>query len=206
MKNVLKYALPALGLPLLLAACGGTAITPDGSVSFNKAGNGALRTEFKNASGQYVACDSVNKLGGGSSSISTVGVYYSATGNIQSLQIGLRGSSGASANDDNYNVTLQGSDLKAINGSNYRTVFTADSTTGFLPQAIVVNPNPNVAVKTVTTSGNSVGSFYAALTLTTTDASGVSTTVSTSSNNPVTNATIPVFTSCTETATTAETL
>ena len=206
MKLSFKYALPALSLPLLLAACGGTASTADGSVSFNTGGNGALRTEFKNAAGQYVACDSVNKLGGGTSRITTVGVYYSATGNIQSLGIGLRGVTN-STYDTNYNATVQGSDLSAISGNTYKTVFTADSSTGnYLPQAIVVNPNPNVAVKTVTTSGNSVGSFYAKLTLTTANASGVTTTVSTNSNNPTTNATIPVYSSCTETITTSETL
>ncbi len=181
--------LPLLALPALLAACG-TATTGEGTIKFND-----LKTEFKDAAGNYVACDNVTKQDGSTSKITTVGVYYTATGTISSVNIALKGST-SSAFDSNYTATVQGNNLKSIGGNDFKTVFTADASSALLPQAIVVNPNPNVFVKTVTATGK-IGSFYAKLTLNT--ANGTASTTSTSALLPA----VSVYNNCTVTATTA---
>ncbi|AWN23188.1 hypothetical protein DKM44_08080 [Deinococcus irradiatisoli] len=181
--------LPLLALPALLAACG-TASTGEGTVKFND-----LKTEYKDAAGNYVACDNVTKQDSSTTKITTVAVYYTATGTISSVNIGLKGST-TSTYDNNYTATVQGSNLQSIGGNDFKTVFTADASSALLPQAIVVNPNPNVFIKNVTTS-NKVGSFYAKLTVNTPN--GTASTTSTSALLPA----ISVYQNCTVTGTTA---
>jgi len=192
MKLSAKMLLPALGLPLLLAACG-SASTGSGTIKFDN-----LKTEYRDAAGNYVACDNVSG-GTGNPEQTAVGVYYTVSGTISSVDIGLRGNN-SSAYDSNYNKNVSGADLQKIgSGNSYKTVFFADSTTGLLPQAIIIKPNADVAIKTVTTSGN-VGSFYAKLTINTGSVSA--STTSKSALLP----SIPVYSNCTVTGTTADKL
>ncbi|WP_161883702.1 hypothetical protein [Deinococcus alpinitundrae] len=191
MKLSAKMLLPTLGLPLLLAACG-SASTGSATVKFND-----LKTEFRDSNGKYVACDTTN-LNPGTTEITNVAVYYTATGTISSLDIGLLGNT-SNAYDSNYKTSVQGSQLQSISGNDFKTVFTADSSTGLLPQAIVVKPNPNVAIKNVTTSGGA-GSFYAQLTLHSGSA------VASTNSKLATLPSIPVYTNCTVTSVTNEKL
>ena len=187
MKLNAKFALPAVALPLLLAACG-TASTPEGTVSFSADG---LRTEFVGPDGKYVACDNVTNSTGNPKQ-TAVGVYYSATGTIDSVNIGLRGAAGTGATnqpDSKFNQDVSGAKLQSLGGSKYRTVFFANSAVDPLPLAIVVNPNPDVAIKKVTV-GSKLGAFYATLKINTASASA-----STNSRTyPL--ADIPVYDTC----------
>lgn len=191
MKLNAKLFAAALALPLLLAACG-SASTPEGTVKFN-----ALKTEFKDQAGNYVACD--NSTGSDNNAKQTaVGIYYSASGTVDSIDVGLRGANG-NIYDGNYNKNVSGSSLQNIGGNDFKTVFYADSSTGFLPQAIIVNPSGTAKVKIVNPTGK-IGSFYAVL------------KINTASGNASTNSRlallldIPVYSNCTVTSTTTETL
>ena len=128
-------------------------------------------------------------------------MYYTVSGTISSINIGLKGNTG-STYDANYTATVQGSQLSAISGNSYKTVFTADSSTGLLPQAIVIKPNPDVNIKTVTTSGrvaNGAGGFYAKLTLNTPNGTA-------STTSQLIAPSVPVYANCTVTAITADKL
>ncbi|TSA86156.1 hypothetical protein FNU79_08255 [Deinococcus detaillensis] len=196
MKLNAKMLLPALALPLLLAACG-SASTGSGTVKFND-----LKTEYRDANGKYVACDNTINQDGSTTTITNVGVYYNASGTVSSIGINLLGNTD-SQYDSNYGATVQGSNLQNLGGNDFKTIFTADSSNGFLPQAIVVKPNANVNIKTVTASNqvaNGKGSFYAKLTLT-----GDGKTVSTNSVSALLPS-IPVYANCTVTAVTVDKL
>ncbi|WP_293911371.1 hypothetical protein [Deinococcus sp.] len=191
-----KLFAAALALPLLLAACG-SASTSSGSVVFN-----SLQTEYKDQTGNFVACDNTTLQGGGTTKITSVSVKYSASGTVNSLDIGLRGST-TSDKDANYNVNVPGTSLTDLGGGNFKTVFTADSSVNLLPNSlqplkITVNPNPNVVIKNVTTSGD-VGSFYTRLAINTPTGSAETTSL-------IVAPRVKVYTSCTVTSTTAEQL
>jgi hypothetical protein len=196
MKLQPKLFLPALALPLLLAACG-SAGTSTGRIVFN-----SLQTEYRDQAGNYVACDNTTLLGGGTTKITTVSIKYSVSGTVDSLDIGLRGSTDSSL-DGNYNTNVPGTSLVNIGGNTFKTVFTADSSVNLLPNSlnplkITVNPNPNVAIKIVNTSGG-VGSFYTSL--------GINTpTGSDNTNSLLVAPRINVYSNCTQTGTTSETL
>ncbi|AZI42057.1 hypothetical protein EHF33_04250 [Deinococcus psychrotolerans] len=198
MKLNAKMLLPALALPLLLAACG-SASTGSGTVKFND-----LKTEYRDANGKYVACDNTINQDGSTTTITNVGVYYTASGTVSSVGINLLGNTG-STYDANYSATVQGSNLQSIGGNDFKTIFTANSSDGLLPQAIVVKPNANVNIKTVTASNraggaNSGSGFYAKLTI-----NGNGQTASTNSNSALLPS-IPVYVNCTVTAVTGDKL
>lgn len=181
--------LGAVGLSAVLASCG-TGIAPDGS------GSGSVtqvRTEYRTASGQFVACDNVNNV----VATTQVSVYFNVSGNVQTVDVGLRGNT-TSQYDANYNATATGQQLAAIGNGSYRLTFNANPATGgFLPQSIIVTPN-RAKVKIVTPTSNKAGSFHAALTVNTGTA-----TYSFSSRN-ILNGNVDVYPSCTVVSTTNE--
>jgi len=167
MKLSAKMLLPALGLPLLLAACG-SASTPEGTVKFND-----LKTSYKDSAGNYVSCDNVTKQDGTTGPQTTVGVYYSASGTINSVDISLQGAT-ATSPDSYYTGSVSNSKLQSAGGTgNYKTLFYADAGHP-LPLAITINPNPSVAIQVVNPS-NKLGSFYANLTINTASGSAKTT-------------------------------
>lgn len=182
MKLDAKMLLPALALPLLLAACG-SASTPEGTVKFN-----GLKTSYQNSAGDYVSCDNVIKQDGTTGPQTTVGVYYSASGTISSVGISLQGAT-ASSPDSYYTGNASGSSLQAAGGNgNFKTLFFADAGHP-LPLAITVNPNPSVAIQTVNPT-NKLGSFYANLTINTASGSAKTTSQFVLSN-------VQVYSNCT---------
>jgi hypothetical protein len=196
MKLQANLFLPALALPLLLAACG-SASTGNATVRLTD-----VRTEYKTPGGIYVACDTTNLQGGGSTNNTAVGVYYTISGTFSTLELNLLGDTPSNL-DSNFYAKLNRNDLNTVAGNDFKTVFFADSTTagGLLPnslkpQAIVVKPNADVSVKTVNT-GNSLGKFYTNVTL---DGS-----VSTNSRSALVRD-IPVYDTCTVTGVTSEKL
>ncbi|WP_231881702.1 hypothetical protein [Deinococcus puniceus] len=153
-----KLLLGLVGLSAALASCG-VGVAPDGS------GDGRvsqLRTEYRlGASGPFIGCDNVDNAIGSTQ----VSVYFSVSGGVQSVNVGLRGNT-SNAYDGNYNSTVSGSQLASLGGNSFRLTFDANPATGgFLPQAIVVTPVRD-RVKIVTATNKS-GSFYAALSVNT---------------------------------------
>ena len=63
MKLIAKLLVPALSLPLLLAACG-SASTGEGTIKFDQ-----LKTEYRDAAGNYVACDNTTNQNGSTTKI-----------------------------------------------------------------------------------------------------------------------------------------
>ena len=157
MKLNAKMLLPALGLPLLLAACG-SASTGSGTVKFND-----LKTEYRDAAGSYVACD--NDQPRHRHHTEPTSAFTTRHPARSAASISACSATPARLRQQLQRPPCQGSQLqKPSAATTTRRSSIADSTTGLLPQAIVVKPNPDVAIKTVTTSG-SVGSFYAKLTI-----------------------------------------
>jgi hypothetical protein len=152
-KGMKKLLLGLVGLSAALASCG-VGVAPDGS------GDGRVtqvRTEYRlGESGPFISCDNLN----GAIATTQVSVYFSVSGNVQSVDVGLRGNT-TSQYDSNYNATVTGSGFTNLGSGSYRLTFNANPADGFLPQAIVVNPVRG-KVKIVNASENP-GSFHAAL-------------------------------------------
>lgn len=167
--NKLMALAGVVGVAAVLASCG-SASTPDGSASLRVTD---LRTEYVDAStGEYVACDNV--FGAFNSSNRTaVAVTFTTSGSVQSADIGLRGQT-STAYDGNYNSNTSSTGLTNLGNGSYKTTFYADSSTGVLPQSIVVAP-ANVSIKRVQPNTQASGSFYAALTVYSTTGSSAST-------------------------------
>ena len=127
-----------------------------------------------------------------------MGVYFSASGSIASVDIGLRGNT-SSAYDGNYNASASGALLAGIGGNNFKVIFDADAATNLLPQSIIVNPALRT-IKYVATSGY-VGEFHTELTL-----NSATSSAKASSRNLGTAGNIPVYSTCAITSTTSETL
>lgn len=156
-----------------------------------------IKTEYRTASGQYVACDETS-LG---ATKTQVAVYFTAAGTISSVDIGLKGQT-TSAYDANYTVTYTGSQLAQTGGNSFKAVFDADSTVGLLPQAITVTPAARtVKIVSVSSTDWVGGGFYADLQLNTPYGSD---TASTSSLGTLGN--IPVYSYCAVIGTTSEEL
>lgn len=190
MKKILLASVAGAGL---LASCGGTVITDNGAyVSAT-----GIKTEFRTAGGQYVACDNVLQNGQQRAGENQVAVYFNAGGNVSSLNVNLRGNT-SSAYDGNYSATFGGSQLTNVGSEKYKVIFDANPANGLLPQAIIVNPVKR-PVKIVNVE-NRAGSFYAALTL---NADGQSGTASTQLLN---GGNIPVYSNCYVQSMTEETL
>lgn len=137
-----------------LASCG-VGGAPDGS------GSGfvsQVRTEYRTEGGKFVSCDNVNNA----LASTQVSVYFSVFGDVDSVDVGLRGNT-TDEYDDNYNFEVTGQQLNEVGGNDYRLTFTANpAVDGFLPQAIIVNPT-RAKVKIVNTTSDKAGSFHAAL-------------------------------------------
>ncbi|SEI65669.1 hypothetical protein SAMN04488058_101257 [Deinococcus reticulitermitis] len=190
MKKILLASVAGAGL---LASCGSTYVD-GGYVEARE-----IRTEYRTASGQYVACDNVLQNGQQQAASNQVAVYFDAAGSISSLNVNLRGNT-INDYDDNYSATFTGSQLASVGNGSYKAVFQAEPGTGLLPQAITVNPAPKT-VKIVSVSGTPAGSFYAALTLSNgTDTGTASTQLLGTKGN------IPVYSNCTVQSVTTETL
>ncbi|WP_245576197.1 hypothetical protein [Deinococcus murrayi] len=182
-----KMLLGVVGLSAVLASCG-VGGAPDGSGSGRVS---EVRTEYRLASGQFVACDNVNNM----TATTQVSVYFSVAGNVQTVDVGLRGNT-TSQYDNNYRTTVTGQQLAAIGNGSYRLTFTANPASGFLPQSITVNP-VRAKVKLVSAS-NKAGSFHAAL--------AVNTGTANYSFNSrfIPNGNVDVYTTCTVLSTTNE--
>lgn len=184
--------LGAVGLSAVLASCG-TGNAPDGSGSGSVT---ALRTEYRTQEGRFVSCDNYN----GALATTQVSVYFNVRGNVQTVDVGLRGRT-SNTYDGNYNARFTGQQLVTVDPSgSYRATFNANpAVDGFLPQAIVVNP-ARAKVKIVAASGragNNLNSgFYAALT--------VNTGTSTYNFDSRNVATVDTYTTCTLISTTNE--
>ncbi|WP_246580378.1 hypothetical protein [Deinococcus aestuarii] len=186
-----KMLLGAVGLSALLASCGsGTA--PDGSGSGRVT---AVQTEYRlnSETGPFVACDNVNNV----VASTQVSVYFNVSGNVQTVDVGLRGNS-TSQYDGNYNAQATGQQLAAVGNGSYRLTFDANPATGgFLPQSIIVSPVRD-KVKVVSATSQQAGSFHAAL--------SVNTGSATYSFNSrlIANGNVEVYPSCTVVRTTNE--
>lgn len=179
--------LGAVGLSAVLASCG-VGGAPDGS------GNGSVsqvRTEYRLASGQFVACDNVNNA----TATTQVSVYFQVAGAVRDVTVGLRGNT-TSQYDNNYRATATGQQLAAIGNGSYRLTFTANPATGLLPQSIIVTPTQG-KVKVVNAT-NRAGSFHAALTVNTGTANYGFT------SRLIPNGNVDVYTTCTIVSTTGE--
>ncbi|MGY2892982.1 hypothetical protein [Deinococcus sp. UYEF24] len=155
--NKLMALAGAAGMVAVLASCG-SASTPDGSASLQATN---LRTEYVDYNtGVFVACDNV--FGAYTSTNRTaVAVNFTTSGSVQSADIGLRGAT-TSAYDGNYNTNTTNAGLYSLGNGMYQTTFYADSSTGPVPQGIVVTPR-GIAIKNVRPTSQAIGSFYAAL-------------------------------------------
>ena len=196
MTNGIKMVAGGSVLAMVLASCG-LGGTGDGSASLYVSD---VRTEYRDASGAYVACDTVQN-GLTSDTKTAVTTYFTLAGSISSANINLRGNN-SSQFDNNYNATFYPGDLSNAGASSYKATFYADaSVSGSLPQSvrsqsIIVNPNTSIYVKTVTTN-DLLGSFSSVVTVnSTTGLSGSAQAVRT----------IPVYSSCNIVSTTNETL
>ncbi len=187
------FLLAAVSATGLLASCGGGTNTGDASASISQ-----LKTEYRDSNGRYVACDTLFDRGVSISNKTQVGVYFTAQGTVQSVDIGLRGNS-STGYDGNYNTTASGTQLANIGGNNFKVIFDADAAQYLLPQSITVNPTARY-IKNVAVSNN-VGSFHADLTLN--SATGTGTATSRYLGTP---GNIPVYSSCSLISTTTETL
>lgn len=183
------------GLAVVLASCGSSGIAPDASASLRIT---QIKTEYRTSSGQYVACDNVSN-GSTLSQRTAVAAYFAIAGNVQSVNIGLRGNT-TSEHDNNYNTTASGEQLQQIGGGDFKVTFLADSSVGMLPSSIVVTPAP-VMVKTVVPTGNALGSFYTEVRVNT----GTSTFTRTSQGLSGAG-NIPVYSGCNVVGTTSEEL
>lgn len=189
--------LAAAGLSGLLASCG-SATFQDGAFAQVT----QIRTEYR-FNGQFIGCDNVlsgtTQLPGSTQ----VAVYFNAGGNINSVNVRLRGNT-TSDDDNNYSGTFSGNQFDSVGGNSYKVTFDANPATGgFLPQAIIVNPVDRT-VKTVTATGRTnggVGSFYAELTLNTTTDTG---TINTRALGTAGN--IPTYANCYVQGDTGETI
>lgn len=189
-----KMLLGAVGLSAALASCG-VGGAPDGSGSGRVS---QVRTEYRTEGGQFVACDNVTVGGNTATAGTQVSVYFSVFGNVQSVDVGLRGNT-SSQYDDNYNATASGEELAALGNGNYRVTFNANPATGgFLPQAIIVTPVRD-KVKIVSTNSTKAGSFYAALKVNTGTA-----VYNFNSRNLLINGNVEVYPNCTVLRTTDE--
>ena len=165
MTNAIKMAAGGSVLAAILASCG-VGSTGDGSASLYVSD---VRTEYRDTSGTYVACDNVSN-DGSISGQTAVATYFTLAGSINSAHVNLRRNT-TSQYDNNYSTTFYPGDLTNSGANSYKATFYADSVTGgFLPQSvraqgIVVNPNTTVYVKTVTTSGAAAGSFSSYVTV-----------------------------------------
>ena len=167
--NRLMAIAGAVSVAAVLASCG-SASTPDGSASLQVTN---LRTEYVDANtGAYVACDNV--FGAYASTNRTaVAVNFTTTGSVQSADIGLRGAT-TNTYDGNYNTNTSNAGLYSLGNGSYQTTFYADSSTGPLPQSIVVTPR-GISIKKVQPTTQASGSFYAALTVNSNTGSSAST-------------------------------
>lgn len=190
--RVMKQAFALVGLGLLLASCN-SASTGSASVTLT-----GIRTEYRTAGGQYVACDNVSNNGTitGETQVAT---DFRTSGDFQDVRVRLRGNS-STANDNLFVATFTRSQLESLGGTSFSAVFTADADQGqFLPQSIVVNPTQR-NIKIVETVGASAGSFFAEITLR--DSLGNSATADTRILGGGGN--IPVYSSCNVIGTTNE--
>ncbi|WP_425147480.1 hypothetical protein [Deinococcus sp.] len=130
MNNALKAVLGFSALTAVLTSCIGG--TPDGSAGLAVTN---LKTDYKDQSGRYVACD--NALYSGTSSTqTTVATYLTVAGAISSVNVNLRGNT-TSQYDANYTATFFPGDLSSTGASSYKATFYADAGTGgFLPQSL----------------------------------------------------------------------
>lgn len=131
----------------LLASCN-TAVTSDGSSV--KVLDEKLRTEYRLASGEYVACNDVDKnhfLGlfkTDWNKKTQVSVPFTVSGNVASVEIELVGS--RSKQNNGFITTVTGEDLKKMsvsagNTNEFRALFDADVDQGrILPTGIEVKP------------------------------------------------------------------
>ena len=186
----------------LLSACGSLAGTGDGSASLYVSD---VRTEYRDAAGNYVACDTV--ADGQTTFVrTTVATYFTLAGSISSVNINLRGNTDGRY-DSNFSTTFYPGDLTNAGASSYKATFVADAQSGFLPQSvkagavstqgIVVNPVTTVYVKRVVPVGTALGSFASVVTLSSTSGRSASGTATRS---------IPVYSGCNILSTTGETL
>ena len=194
-----KRLIGLAGLAVILAACGSAGTAPDGSASLRISD---VRTEYRTQGGTFVACDNTGLGGGTTTSKTAVATYFTAVGDVSSVDVGLRGVTSATY-DANYNATFSRDQLASLGSNDYKVVFTADPAgSGFLPQGITVNPvNQPVYIKTVTT-GDRVGAgaaFYAAVTVHTSSGQNLNT-----SSRYL--KTVPVYTGCNVVATSTEKL
>lgn len=190
--RVMKQAFALVGLGLLLASCN-TASTGSASVTLT-----GIRTEYRTAGGQYVACDNVSNNGAitGETQVAT---DFRTSGDFQNVRVRLRGNT-STANDNNFVGNFSRATLESLGGTSFSAVFTADAEQGqFLPQAIVVNPVQR-NIKIVETVGASAGSFFAEVTVT--DSFGNTATADTRILGNTGN--IPVYTGCNVISTTNE--
>lgn len=186
-----KMLLGAVGLSAMLASCG-VGGAPDGSGSGRVT---QVKTEYRLGSetGPFVACDNVNNA----TASTQVSVYFNVAGNVQTVDVGLRGNS-TDQYDSNYNARVTGQQLAAIGNGSYRLTFNANPATGgFLPQAIIVNP-ARAKVKVVNATSQKAGSFHSALTVNTGSAAF------TFNSRFITNGNVDVYPSCTIARTTSE--
>ena len=154
----MKKTLLFFGAGVLLAGCGSTQV---GSATLTITD---LRTEYRTAGGQYVACDNVANLDGSTTQKTQVAVSFSASGNVSSVRVALHGNT-TSQYDNNYVATFSGDQLNGLGGNDFKAIFDADATQAVLPQSIVVNPAQR-PIKIVTPVGTSSGSFRTDVTLT----------------------------------------
>jgi hypothetical protein len=188
-----KMLLGGVGLSVVLASCG-VGGAPDGSGSGRVS---EVRTEYRTEGGQYVACDNLTTGGNTGTATTQVSVYFSVFGNVQSVDVGLRGNT-TSQYDANYNATASGQQLAALGNGDYRVTFNANPATGgLLPQAIIVTPVRN-KVKIVSTNSTKAGSFHAALKVNTGSA------MYTFNSRLIARGNVDVYPSCTVIRTTTE--
>lgn len=182
MKNIL---LTVAGVGLL-ASCGTITVAPGAAIQIE-----GLQTNLR-FNGQSVACDEVRNADGSLFTTSTsVLVPFTAVGDVQSVRAELRGVN--TNRNEGFVATANRNQLNAIGGNRFQFRFTANRDQGtVLPASIIVNPTPNNRILNVIPAAGStqVGSFYARLTLTTSD----NRSATASSQNVFQ---VPVYASCT---------
>lgn len=179
----------AVGLMGALAGCG----TLNGATTAEMLD---IRTEYRNQSGKFVACDNVTD-GGGLYQRTQISVYFDAFGSVNSVNVGLRGNTSPTY-DGNYNASAVTANGTA--DGTYRVTFNATADGGFLPTGITVNPTRNLVKNVLTTDLSFVGSFRADMTVNTPSGPFEISTAYLPNNR----GNISVYTMCNVTSTTTE--